>query len=109
MEFPDFGEIFRSAERSTSTNNNSSLPIEIATEKRCAKFIHSCLYNNNMIIKITSISALTTDRSQFGDTYRYICYKCKIPRNSCFLPIDNVSQYIDDFIVKYVCTRLQTL
>ena len=88
MEFPDFGEIFRSAERSTSTNNNSSLPleiaIEIAIEKRCAKFIHSCLYNNNMIIKITSISALTTDRSQFGDTYRCICYKCKILRNSCF-------------------------
>ena len=65
---------------------NSFLPIEIALEKRCAKpkLIHSCLNSNNMIIKSTSISALTTYRSQFGDNYRYICYKYKIPRNSCF-------------------------
>ena len=52
---------------------NSSLPIEIALEKRCAKFIHSCLNGNNLIIKTTSISAITTHRSQFGDNYRYIC------------------------------------
>ena len=38
---------------------NSSLPIEIALEKRCAKFIHSCLNGNNLIIKSTSISAIT--------------------------------------------------
>ena len=50
------------------------------------------------------MSALTTHRSQFGDNYRYICYKYKIPRNSWFLPICNILQYIDDFIVKYVCT-----
>ena len=38
---------------------NSSLPIEIALEKRCAKFIHSCLNSNNLIIKTTSISDIT--------------------------------------------------
>ena len=48
---------------------NSSLPIEIALEKRCAKFIHSCLNGNNLIIKTTSISAITTHRSQFGDIF----------------------------------------
>ena len=63
---------------------NSSLPIKIALEKRCAKFIHSCLNSNNLIIKTTSISAITTRRSQFGDNYRYSCYKCKIPRYLCF-------------------------
>ena len=73
---------------------NSSLPIEIAFEKRCAKVIHSCLNSNNLIIKTTSISAITTHRSQFGDNYRYICYKYQIPR----------IQDIQDFIVKYVCT-----
>ena len=62
---------------------NSSLPIKIALEKRCAKFIHSCLNSNNLIIKTTSISAITTHRSQFGDNYRYSCYKYKIPRYLC--------------------------
>ena len=83
---------------------NSSLPIEIALEKRCAKFIYSCLNGNNLIIKTTAISAITTHRSQFGDNYRYICYKYKIPRYLWFLPIGNILQYIQDFIVKYVCT-----
>ena len=83
---------------------NSSFPIEIALEKRCAKFIHSCLNSNNLIIKTTSISAITTHRSQFGDNYRYICYKYKIPRNLWFLQIGNILQYIQDFILKYVCT-----
>ena len=83
---------------------NSSLPIEIVLEKRCAKFIHSCLNSNNLIIKTTSISAITNHRSQFGDNYRYICYKYQIPRYLCFLPIGNILQYIQDFIVKYVCT-----
>ena len=45
---------------------NSSLHIEIALEKRCAKFIHSCLNSNNLIIKTISIFAITTHRSQFG-------------------------------------------
>ena len=30
---------------------NSSLPIEIALDIRCAEFIHSCLNSNNLIIK----------------------------------------------------------
>ena len=39
---------------------------------------------------------------------KYICFKYKIPRNSCFfLPIGNIIQYTDDFIVKYVCTSPQ--
>ena len=81
-----------------------SLPIEIALEKRCAKFIHSCLNSNNLNIKTTSISAITTYRSQFRDNYRYICYEYKILRNLWFLPIGNILQYIQDSIVKYVCT-----
>ena len=83
---------------------NISLPIEIALEKRCAKFIHSCLNSNNLIIKTTSISAITNHRSHFGDNYRYICYKYKNPRYLWFLPIGNILQYIQDFIVKYVWT-----
>ena len=46
---------------------NSSLLIEIALEERCAKFIHSCLNSNNLIIKTTSISAITNHRSQYTD------------------------------------------
>ena len=80
----------------------SSLPIEIALEKRGAKFIHSSLNSNNLIIKTTStcISAITTHRFHFGDNYRYICIKYKIPRHLWFLPIGNILQYIQDFIVK---------
>ena len=51
---------------------NSFLPIAIALEKRYAKFIHSCLNSKYLIIKTTSISAITTHRSQFGDKYRYL-------------------------------------
>ena len=93
---------------------NISLPIEIALGKRCAKIIYSCLNSNNLIIKTTSISTITTHRSQFGDNYRYICYKYEtfiiyliiyyIPKYLWFLPIGNILQYIQDFIVKYVCT-----
>ena len=43
---------------------NSFLHIEIALEKRCAKFVHSCLNSNNLIVKTTSISAITTHRSR---------------------------------------------
>ena len=71
---------------------NSSLPIEIALKIRRAKFIHSCLNYNNLTIKPTSISAITTHRSQFVDNYRYICYKYKISRNAWFLPIGNILQ-----------------
>ena len=81
---------------------NSSLPIEIALEKRCAKFIHSCLNSNNLIVKNTPIFAITPHRSQFELTI--ICYKYKIPRNSWFLPIGNILQHIHDIIFKYVCT-----
>ena len=57
------------------------------------------------------MSALTTHRYMFGNNYynRYICYKYKIPRKSWFLTIGNVLQYIDDFIVKYVCTSPKAL
>ena len=68
---------------------NGSLSIEIALEKRRAKFIHSCLNYNNLTIKTTFIA---THRSQFVDNYRYICYKYKISRNAWFLPIGNILQ-----------------
>ena len=64
---------------------NGSLPIEIALEKRRAKFIHSCLNYKYLTIKTTSISAIATHRSQFVDNYRYICCKYKISRNACMV------------------------
>ena len=84
--------------------------IEIALKKRCAKFIHSCLNSNNLIIKSrpTSISALITYRSQIGNNCRYICYKYKIPRNSWFLVLfDQLVKYYSIFMISlfvYVCT-----
>ena len=56
-------------------------------------------------MKITSISAINTYRSQFRENYKIL----KITRHSWFLSISNILQYIDDFIVKYVCTRLKAL
>ena len=58
--------------RNLLTTINSSLPIEIALEKRCVKCIHSCLNSNNLIINSTSISALTTHRSQFRDNSMFV-------------------------------------
>ena len=84
---------------------NSSFPTEIVLQKRCSKFIHSCLNSNNMIIQNAYIFAITTHNKKItGDNYRDIFYKYMISRNLWCLPISNTLHYVHDSIVKYICT-----
>ena len=73
---------------------NSFLLIDIAFNKRFYRVIQSYLNCNSFLIKITSISELTTHSSQFEDNYRHIYYIFLIPRNSWILPTyDYVTMY----------------
>ena len=57
---------------------NSSVPIVISLERRCAKFIWSCLNNDNSIVKTIANSSKCSSVSNFGNNYRYFSYKYKI-------------------------------
>ena len=47
-------------------------------ERRCAKFIWSCLNSDNSIVKTIANSAKCSSVSNFGDNYRYLSLKYKI-------------------------------
>ena len=51
---------------------NSSVPIFINLERKCAKFIWSCLNSDNSIVKTVAKSAKCSSVSNFGDNYRYL-------------------------------------
>ena len=60
---------------------NSSVPIVINLERRCAKFIWSCLNSDNSIVKTILKSAKCSSVYNFGDNYRYLTYKYNIGNN----------------------------
>ena len=57
---------------------NNSLPIDIALEKRCLKFLWSCMNSNNDVVKSVSLSSISNSYSTFGENYRYLSYKYNI-------------------------------
>ena len=54
---------------------NNSLPINLVFEKRCLKFIWSCINNNNTIVKSVSRSALKYNYSTLCENYRFLSDK----------------------------------
>ena len=50
---------------------NSSVLIAINLQRKCAKFIWSCLNSDNYIVKTIAKSAKCSSVSNFGDNYRY--------------------------------------
>ena len=57
---------------------NDTNPIDVLMEKRCIKFIWSCLHSSNAIVHTLAHSALINNKSTFGENYRYFNYKYKI-------------------------------
>ena len=57
---------------------NDSLPIDIILEKRCLKFIWSCINSSNQTVKSLSLSNIKCGYSVFGENYRYLSYKYDI-------------------------------
>ena len=57
---------------------NFSLPIDVQLEKRCLKFLHSCLNSSNEVVKSISLSSIQQSFSTFVENYRNLCHKYKI-------------------------------
>ena len=55
---------------------NNSLPIDIVLEKRCLKFILSCINSNNTIVKSVCSSAIMYSYLNLGENYRFQSDKC---------------------------------
>ena len=62
----------------SSINSSVLLVIVINLERRCVKYIWSCLNSDNSIVKTIANSAKCSSVSNFGDNYRYLSYKYKI-------------------------------
>ena len=63
---------------------NSSLPMDIALEKRCSKFLWACLNSENKVGKMVTLSSIKAARSVLGDNYRYLSHKYSINFNDWF-------------------------
>ena len=50
---------------------NNSLPIDFMLEKRCLKFIWSCINSNNTIVKDVSSLAIMYSYLSLGENYRF--------------------------------------
>ena len=79
---------------------NNSLPIDVQLEKRCLKFLHSCLNSSNEVVKSISLSSIQQSFSTFGENYRYLCHKYKIMpymfRSDFPIIIKQIHLYVDD-------------
>ena len=79
---------------------NNSLPIDVQLEKRCLKFLHSCLNSSNEVVKSISLSSIQQSFSTFGENYRYFCHKYKIMpymfRSDFPIIIKQIHLYVDD-------------
>ena len=77
---------------------NSSVPIVINLERRCAKFIWSCLNSDNSIVKTIANSAKCSSVSNFGDNYRYLSYKYKIGNHVWNSPLCKLLKCFDSYM-----------
>ena len=77
---------------------NSSEPIVYKLEKRCAKFICSCLNSHNCVIKNIALSAKSSSSSDFGGNYRYLSYKYNIGTHVWNLPLCKLYKCFDIYL-----------
>ena len=66
---------------------NHSLPIDVQLEKRCLKFLHSCLSSSNEVVKSISLSSI---QQGFSDLVRIIVI-CVINIRLCLICLDQIS------------------
>ena len=77
---------------------NNCLPIDICLEKRCAKYIWSCLHSPNKIVKLIAMSARYCSFSGMGDNYRYLSYKYTIGKHIWLSPLHKLLECFDVFV-----------
>ena len=81
---------------------NSSLPMDIALEKRCSKFLWATLNSENKVVKMVTLSSIKAARSVLGDNYRYLSHKYSINFNVWFGSYNAINGCINNFITQYV-------
>ena len=80
----------------------NSLPFDLMLEKRCLKFIWSCINSNNTIVKSVSSSASMYSYSSLGGNYRFLSDKHDIWPINCTKSFSIVLRKFYDYVNKYV-------
>ena len=78
---------------------NNTLPIDVTLEKRCIKFIWSCINSENTVVAEIAKFAMRLPRSIMGDNYRYLSYKYTISPIEWFGSIKTLHQLIDRYVL----------
>ncbi len=81
---------------------NGTKPIDVLLEKRCIKFVWTCLNTNNYIVRSVMLSATQSSSSVMGENYRHFCYKYSISPLTWYLPLHKVMNCIDNYVTIYV-------
>ena len=90
------GKIANTTHGNLLSSINSSEPILYKLEKKCAKFIWSCLNSHNCVIKNITLYAKSRSSSDFGDKYRYLSYKYNIRIHLWNLPLCKLDKCCDN-------------
>ena len=69
---------------------NNCYPIEFILEKRCIKFLHSCLSSDNLVISNVAKSSCDNCYSTFGDDVRYFSHKYNIASKKWMEPFTDL-------------------
>ena len=69
---------------------NNCYPIEFILEKRCIKFLHSCLSSDNLVISNVAKSSCDNCYSTFGDNVRYFSHKYNIASKKWMEPFTDL-------------------
>ena len=81
---------------------NDSLSIDIMLEKRCLKFVWSCLNSSNCIVKGIANNSIVQSSSVFGENYRFLSNKYNIWPSYWKKPFNCILKCVDN----YVCVHL---
>ena len=87
---------------STMSTINSSLPMDIALEKRYIKFLGGSLNSENKVVKMVTLSSIKAARSVLGDNYRYLSHKYSINVYDCVGSYNAINGCINHFITQFV-------
>ena len=69
---------------------NNCYPIEFVFQKRCVKFLHSCLSSDNLIISNVAKYSWDNCYSTFGDNIRYFSHKYNIASKKWMEPFTDL-------------------
>ena len=73
-------------------NNTDS--VELSLEKRCVKFVWSCLNSSNAVVKNISMFVLDNRHSVLGNNFKYFSYKYDLYRSHWFNKLMTLMKHI---------------